>query len=84
MGILAWIILGGIAGWLASKVMNTDAEQGIIANVVVGIIGAMIGGFVWGALGGDGAVNFSLAGLLIATGGAIILLFLYKMIAGKR
>ncbi|CAN5669773.1 GlsB/YeaQ/YmgE family stress response membrane protein [soil metagenome] len=84
MGILAWIILGGIAGWLASKVMNTDAEQGIIANVVVGIIGAMIGGFVWGALGGADAINFSLVGLLVATGGAVILLFFYKMIAGKR
>lgn len=83
MEILAWILLGGVAGWLASKVMNTDAEQGIVANIVVGILGAMVGGFIWSALGGNGAVNFSLTGLLIATGGAVVLLFFYRLVAGR-
>ena len=50
MGILSWIILGAIAGWLASKVMKTDAQQGIIANILVGVLGAGVGGFVFSIL----------------------------------
>jgi uncharacterized membrane protein YeaQ/YmgE (transglycosylase-associated protein family) len=74
MGILAWIILGGIAGWLASKIAGTDESQGIIGNIVVGIVGAFIGGLFVNLLGGKGITGFNLWSLLVATGGAILLL----------
>lgn len=83
MGIIAWIIIGGIAGWIASKVMNTDEQQGIIANIIVGVIGAFIGGWLWSMLGGDGNLGFNLASLLIAIGGSIVLLFFYKLVRTK-
>ena len=60
MGFIGWIVIGGLAGWLASKFMNTDKEQGILANIVVGIIGAFIGGFVVNLLGGDGITGFNI------------------------
>jgi uncharacterized membrane protein YeaQ/YmgE (transglycosylase-associated protein family) len=81
MGILAWVVLGLVAGWIASKVMGTDDQQGVIANIAVGVLGAVIGGFLWGLFGADGAVDLTLSGLLIATTGAIVLLALYRAIA---
>lgn len=81
MNILIWIIFGAIVGWIASKIMDTDAEQGIIANIVVGIIGAFIGGFVMQSLGGSGVTGFNLGSLLVALLGSVILLGIYKVIA---
>lgn len=66
--LFVWLIVGGILGWLASIVMKTDGQQGIILNVVVGIIGALIGGFVIAPMFGTGTINtndFSAAGLLV-------------------
>lgn len=83
MGIIAWIIIGGIAGWIASKIMNTDEQQGVIANIVVGIIGAFIGGWIWSMMGGDGQLGFNVASLLIAVVGSIILLFFYKLVSTR-
>lgn len=83
MNIIAWIIFGALAGWIASLVMNTNEEQGAIANIVVGILGALIGGFVMGMLGGDGTTGFNLYSLLVAIGGAIVLLGLYKTVARR-
>ena len=80
MNILIWIIFGAIVGWIASKIMDTDAEQGLIANIVVGIIGAFIGGFVMQSLGGSGVTGFNLGSLLVALLGSVILLGIYKMI----
>ncbi|MAQ59100.1 GlsB/YeaQ/YmgE family stress response membrane protein [bacterium] len=81
MGILAWIIVGGVAGWLASLFMKTDAQQGILMNIIVGIVGAFVGGFVFSLLGLGGMAGFSLYSLLVATVGAVILLAIYKAIA---
>ena len=81
MSILAWIILGGIAGWLASKVAGTDAQQGIIMNIVVGIVGAVIGGFVFGLLGGSSVTGFNFYSLFVAFIGSVILLFIVKSFA---
>jgi uncharacterized membrane protein YeaQ/YmgE (transglycosylase-associated protein family) len=53
MGIIGWLIFGGLIGWLASKFMGTDAEQGILLNIVVGVVGALLGGFLWGLLSND-------------------------------
>lgn len=83
MGILAWIIFGALAGWIASLIMNTDEEQGAIANIVVGIIGAMIGGFIARSLGSSGVSGFNLSSLIVAILGAILLLGIYKMVARR-
>ena len=81
MGILAWIVLGGIAGWLGSIVMGTDASQGIIANVVVGIIGAFLGGWLFGVLLGEpGVTGFNLWSLLVSVVGAVIALWILKLV----
>jgi len=82
MSILAWIVIGGLAGWIASKLMHTDASQGIIANIVVGIIGALLGGFFIGIFGGDGVTGFNLYSLLVAVLGACILLWIVRLFSG--
>jgi uncharacterized membrane protein YeaQ/YmgE (transglycosylase-associated protein family) len=83
MGLIAWIILGALAGWIASIVMRTDAEQGAIGNIIVGIIGALIGGFIMQMFGASGVNGFSLYSLLVAVGGAIVLLAAYRAITGR-
>lgn len=84
MGIIAWLILGALAGWLASLVMKTDEQQGGLANIIVGIVGAMIGGFVFGLFGGSSVTGFNLYSLLVATVGAIILLAIYRALTGRK
>jgi uncharacterized membrane protein YeaQ/YmgE (transglycosylase-associated protein family) len=82
MNILIWLIVGGLIGWLASLVMRTDAQQGIVLNVVVGIVGAVIGGWLLSPLVGAGTINqndFSLAGLGVSLLGAIILLAIVNL-----
>jgi len=84
---IVWIILGGIIGWLASKVMRTDAQQGIFLNIIVGIVGAFLGGWLISPLVGVAALsqeNFSIAGLLVALLGAIILLAIVNLIRRGR
>ncbi len=74
---IVWLIVGGIIGWLASLVMRTDAQQGIILNVIVGIVGAVLGGLLISPLLGMGTINqndFSIGGLLVSFLGALILL----------
>ena len=80
MGILTWIIVGGIAGWLASILMKTNEEQGIVLNVVVGIIGGILGGLIINLIGGDGMSGFNLYSILVATFGAVILLAVVKAV----
>jgi len=84
MGIILWIIFGALVGWVASIIMKTDAEQGMIANIIVGIVGAFIGGFISSMFNGPGVTGFDLRSLLIALLGAVILLFFLKMIRGNR
>ena len=74
--IIFWILLGALAGWIASMIMGRDASMGAGANIVVGIIGAVIGGLVMNALGGPGVTGFKIYSILVAIGGAIVLLFL--------
>jgi uncharacterized membrane protein YeaQ/YmgE (transglycosylase-associated protein family) len=82
MSILAWIILGGVAGWLASLFMNTDQSQGIFLNVVVGVVGAFIGGFAFSFFGGDGVTGFNLYSLLVALLGSVLLIGIVKTVRG--
>ena len=78
MGLILWLIVGGVVGWLASLVMRTDAQQGIILNIVVGIIGAFLGGLIFGG----GTINnvISLQSVLVSLVGAIILLALVNLV----
>lgn len=84
VNILVWIILGGIAGWLASIVMKRDAQMGAVANIIVGIIGALIGGFIMNQFGGSGVDGFNLSSLLVATLGAIVLLAIIGFVQRAR
>ncbi|MFC4605788.1 GlsB/YeaQ/YmgE family stress response membrane protein [Rhodococcus kronopolitis] len=82
LGIFSWIIIGGLAGWIGSKVMGTDAQQGILANILVGIIGGLAGGFLLNLFGVDvkgGGLIFSFLTCLL---GAVILLFVVKKVKG--
>jgi len=84
MSIIGWIVLGGLAGWVASMIAGTNARQGLLGNIIVGIIGAFIGGFVIGLLGGEGATGFNLWTFVVAVLGAVILLFIWKAITGRN
>jgi len=83
MGIIGWLILGGVAGWVASMIMGTDKQQGVIANIVVGIIGAMLGGFIMHLVGDEPNFAFNISSFLVALLGAVVLLFLYKLVSSK-
>jgi uncharacterized membrane protein YeaQ/YmgE (transglycosylase-associated protein family) len=82
MGIIVWLIFGGLVGWVASLIMGTDSQQGIILNIVVGIIGAFIGGWLANSFGDAGVTGFNLYSFVIATIGAIILIGLVKLLRG--
>lgn len=84
MGIILWIIFGGIAGWLASILMNTDHEQGVFGNIAVGVVGALIGGFVFELFGGEGVTGFNLYSLVVALIGSAILLAILKSLRGAN
>ena len=74
---LIWIIVGGILGWIASMIMRTDAQQGTLLNIIVGIVGALLAGAILSPLLGIGTINqgnFSLSALLVSLLGAVILL----------
>jgi uncharacterized membrane protein YeaQ/YmgE (transglycosylase-associated protein family) len=81
MGWIIAIIVGGVAGWLASKVMNRDADMGIIANVAVGCVGSVLGNLIANQFGIVGSVQeFSLIGLVVAFAGAVILLGIINLV----
>jgi len=79
MGIIAWIVLGALAGWLASIITKNNASMGLIKNIVVGILGAMIGGFVFSFFGGTGITGFNLWSVFVAFVGAAILLIIINL-----
>ena len=83
MNFIIWIVIGGILGWLASIVMKTDAQQGMILNVVVGVVGALLGGWLLAPLFGTGTINqndFSIGSLLVSFLGAIVLLAVVNLL----
>ncbi len=82
MNFIIWLVIGGIIGWLASMVMKTDAQQGILLNVVVGIVGAFLGGWLISPLVGVGTINqdnFSLPSMAVSFVGAVILLAIVNL-----
>jgi uncharacterized membrane protein YeaQ/YmgE (transglycosylase-associated protein family) len=76
MGIIIWLVMGGLVGWGASMIMGTNAQQGVILNVVVGIVGAVIGGWLIGPLIGAGSINdgISVMSFIVSLIGAVVLL----------
>ncbi len=78
MGILLWVLFGGLIGWVASLIMGTDAKQGLILNIIIGILGAIIGGWLMEIFGVGGVSAFNLYSFLVALFGAIVLLALAK------
>lgn len=87
MGFIAWIVIGGLIGWVASMIMKTDAQQGVLLNIIVGIVGAFIGGLVLGPLVGSGTINnsgLSIPSLLVSLGGAVILLAVVNLFRRGR
>lgn len=83
MNFIIWLVVGGLIGWVASMIMRTNAQQGIILNVVVGIVGAMLGGWFISPMVGAGNINdsnFSLGSLLVSLVGAVILLAIVNLI----
>ena len=81
MGIIIWLIVGGIVGWLASIIMKRDGQQGILLNIIVGIIGALIGGWLIGPLLGDGSINdgITVMSFVVSLIGAVILLAIVNL-----
>ncbi len=80
MDLLGWIVVGALAGWIASMIVGKNHKMGLLANIVVGVIGAFIGGFIVNLIGGDGITGFNLWSILVATGGAVVLLTLINLV----
>lgn len=83
MSILGWIILGALAGWIASIIMKKNSQMGAIANIVTGIVGAFIGGFIFNILGGLGVTGFNFWSLFVATVGSVVLLWIINALSKK-
>jgi uncharacterized membrane protein YeaQ/YmgE (transglycosylase-associated protein family) len=87
MGFIAWIIVGGLLGWVASMIMGTNDQQGKLLNIIVGIVGAFLGGLLIAPLLGTGTINqgdFSVGSLLVSLVGAVVLLFVVGLFRKRR
>lgn len=80
-GILSWIIFGALAGWVASLLTGRNDQQGCLTNIVVGVIGAFLGGFLWNQITGQAVIlGWSLGSFIIAVIGAVVLLTILRLI----
>lgn len=79
MGILLWIIFGALAGWIASIIMKTDSQQGTMTDIVLGVVGSLVGGFLMGLVGQSGVTGFNPYSLMVAVIGAIVLIYVGRM-----
>ncbi|OJU87420.1 hypothetical protein BGO17_00210 [Candidatus Saccharibacteria bacterium 49-20] len=82
--IITWIVVGGLAGWVASMITGTNASQGVVGNIIAGIVGAFVGGLIFGLLGGSGFTGFNIWSFVVALVGAVIVLFVWKAITGRK
>ena len=83
MSIIAWLILGLVAGFIASKLINRSGE-GLVLDIVLGVVGALVGGFVFNALGGSGVTGLNLWSLFVSVVGAVVVLVLYHAVARRQ
>ncbi len=79
MNILLWLLLGLVAGWLASVIMGTNSQQGMLMDIILGIVGAFVGGFLMNLFGAGGITGFNIYSLFVATLGAIALIWLGRV-----
>jgi uncharacterized membrane protein YeaQ/YmgE (transglycosylase-associated protein family) len=84
MGWLAWLIIGALAGWLASIVMKTNAQQGFLLDIIIGIVGAFIGGWLFNRAGAPGVTGFNIWSLFVAFIGAVVLLGVIRLFTRPR
>lgn len=84
MNIILWIILGALAGWIASLIMGTNRQQGCLMDIVVGVVGAFLGGLVFSLFGGRGVTGFNIYSLLVAVLGAVLLLWIVGAVRKGR
>jgi uncharacterized membrane protein YeaQ/YmgE (transglycosylase-associated protein family) len=84
MNWLVWIIFGALAGWIASIIMGKNKKMGAIANIIVGVVGAFIGGFIMDFFGAEGVTGFNFYSLFVAILGAVVLLWLLGLLFGRR
>jgi uncharacterized membrane protein YeaQ/YmgE (transglycosylase-associated protein family) len=78
VGLISWIIFGALAGWVASKITGHDESMGAFANIIVGIIGSVVGGAVMSLIGKTGVDGFNISSFLVAVGGAVLVLWFFK------
>ncbi len=83
MSIIGWLVLGLIAGFIASKLVNKTGE-GLVLDIVLGIVGAVVGGFLFTQFGASGVTGFNLYSMFVAVIGAVVVLFLYHAVVGRR
>ncbi len=84
MGIIGWVVLGAIAGWVASIIMKKNSQMGAFSNIIVGIIGAMIGGFLFHIIGGIGITGFNAWSILVAIIGSVVLLWIINALSKSK
>ena len=82
--IITWIVVGGLAGWVASMITGTNASQGVVGNIIAGFVGAFVGGLIFGLLGGSGFTGFNIWSFVVALVGAVIVLFVWTAITGRK
>lgn len=83
MGILLWIIFGAIAGWIASVLMKTNSSQGTMTDIILGVVGAVVGGFLMGLVGQPGVTGFNLYSFGVAVIGAVVVIYLGRMMRNR-
>ncbi len=83
LNIFTWLLLGLISGFIASKIVNKSGE-GFVVDIILGIVGAMVGGFVFNTFGASGVTGFNLPSVIVAVIGAVIVLFIYHLLTGRR
>ena len=83
MGIIAWILLGLVAGFIGSKIVNKTGE-GLVMDIVLGIVGAVVGGFIFNMFGGAGVTGLNLYSLVVAVIGAVVVLLIYHAVVRRR
>lgn len=84
MDLLLWIVFGAIVGWIASMIVGTDAQQGMLGNIIVGIVGAVLGGFIMNAFGQTGVTGFNFYSFFVSILGSVILLWIYRAFTHRR
>ncbi len=84
MSILAWIIVGIIAGWLAKMVIPGEGPMGVFGDLVIGVVGAIVGGWLFGYFGHPGATGLNFGSILVAFVGAVVVLWLMRLFTGRR